>query len=129
LRAINANYERAKLIDDVVAQLRTPKAAFTLLVGAHEIKLTHLDRVYWPAEPALAQPALTGDIWRDALSEKRNLERALEDRNPEAPRPERQPLWRSHRGVLPQCVAKRRHIPPSMGTATLRGQTQHRTGP
>jgi bifunctional non-homologous end joining protein LigD len=28
-------------------------------VGEHRIRLTHLDRVYWPADPALKQPAIT----------------------------------------------------------------------
>jgi bifunctional non-homologous end joining protein LigD len=46
-------------IEDIVRQLETPRAAFTLAVGAHRIKLTHLDRVYWPAQPALQQRALT----------------------------------------------------------------------
>ncbi|HVL56035.1 MAG TPA: non-homologous end-joining DNA ligase [Burkholderiaceae bacterium] len=50
---------QSSLIDDVVAQLRNPKPGFTLAVGPHEIRLTHLDRVYWPAEPALKQPAQT----------------------------------------------------------------------
>jgi len=48
-------------IADVVAQLDTSnrKNAFTLVVGAEQIRLTHLDRVYWPENPALQQPALT----------------------------------------------------------------------
>jgi bifunctional non-homologous end joining protein LigD len=46
-------------IDDVLRQLEGKKTAFTLAVGAHAIRLTHLDRVYWPADPALRQPALT----------------------------------------------------------------------
>ncbi len=46
-------------VDDVVAQLANTKAAFTLAVGPHRIRLTHLDRVYWPADPALKQAALT----------------------------------------------------------------------
>ncbi len=46
-------------IDEVVAQLESAKAAFTLAVGRHRIRLTHLDRVYWPADPALKQAALT----------------------------------------------------------------------
>ena len=37
----------------------TTKSHFTLAVGRHHIKLTNLDRVYWPANPALKQPALT----------------------------------------------------------------------
>src|SRR5262249_43232927 len=35
------------------------KSSLTLAVGKHQIKLTHLDRVYWPADPPLKQPALT----------------------------------------------------------------------
>jgi bifunctional non-homologous end joining protein LigD len=46
-------------IEEVLRQLQSKKAAFTLAVGAHQIRLTHLDRIYWPADPALAQPALT----------------------------------------------------------------------
>ena len=46
------------MIDDVVAQLAT-KPSLTLAVGSAQIKLTHLDRVYWPADPALKQPAQT----------------------------------------------------------------------
>jgi bifunctional non-homologous end joining protein LigD len=46
-------------IDDLLAQLDNRKTAFTLAVGANRIRLTHLDRVYWPADPALQQPALT----------------------------------------------------------------------
>jgi bifunctional non-homologous end joining protein LigD len=44
---------------EVLEQLEIPKAAFTLAIGKDQIKLTHLDRVYWPADPALKQPALT----------------------------------------------------------------------
>jgi bifunctional non-homologous end joining protein LigD len=46
-------------IADVVRQLDTNKATLTLAVGSHALKLTHLDRVYWPADQALQQPALT----------------------------------------------------------------------
>ncbi|HZM34770.1 MAG TPA: DNA ligase D [Burkholderiales bacterium] len=46
-------------IDDVLRQLDNPKASFTLAVGPDAIRLTHLDRVYWPADPALKQPPLT----------------------------------------------------------------------
>jgi bifunctional non-homologous end joining protein LigD len=46
-------------VDEVVVQLESTKTAFTLAVGSHRIRLTHLDRVYWPANPALKQPALT----------------------------------------------------------------------
>jgi bifunctional non-homologous end joining protein LigD len=46
-------------IEDVLRQLENAKASFTLAVGAHSIRLTHLDRVYWPADKAFKQPALT----------------------------------------------------------------------
>jgi bifunctional non-homologous end joining protein LigD len=46
-------------VDDVVAQLASPRAALTLAVGSHQIRLTHLDRVYWPADPAQDLPAYT----------------------------------------------------------------------
>jgi bifunctional non-homologous end joining protein LigD len=46
-------------VDDIVRQLDKAKATFALAVGPHRIRLTNLDRIYWPAEPALEQPALT----------------------------------------------------------------------
>jgi bifunctional non-homologous end joining protein LigD len=46
-------------IEAVLAQLENPKKDFPLLLGEHRIRLTHLDKVYWPADPALKQPALT----------------------------------------------------------------------
>jgi bifunctional non-homologous end joining protein LigD len=45
--------------DELLDQLNNPKAAFTLAVGKERIRLTNLDRVYWPAAPRLEQPALT----------------------------------------------------------------------
>ncbi|MGQ0657926.1 MAG: non-homologous end-joining DNA ligase [Chromatiales bacterium] len=46
-------------IDDVIRQLENKRTAFAIAVGPHQIRLTHLDRVYWPADPALKQPALS----------------------------------------------------------------------
>jgi bifunctional non-homologous end joining protein LigD len=48
----------AALIRDIVAQLDRGGKEFPLVVGPHRIRLTHLDRVYWPADAALQQPAL-----------------------------------------------------------------------
>ena len=45
--------------DDIVTQLATSKSSLTLAIGPHALKLTNLDRVYWPANPALKQPAYT----------------------------------------------------------------------
>ncbi|HLQ02480.1 MAG TPA: non-homologous end-joining DNA ligase, partial [Burkholderiales bacterium] len=47
------------VVDDVLRQLENKKTAFPIAVGSHTIRLTHLDRVYWPADPALKQPAIT----------------------------------------------------------------------
>jgi bifunctional non-homologous end joining protein LigD len=46
-------------IDEVLRQLEGNKINQTLTVGAHTLKVTHLDRVYWPSDPGLKQPALT----------------------------------------------------------------------
>ncbi len=46
-------------MDDVVTQLGSKKAAFTLAVGVHRIRLTNLDRVYWHPDPARDLPAFT----------------------------------------------------------------------
>jgi bifunctional non-homologous end joining protein LigD len=46
-------------IDAVLRQLDSKKAALTIAIGKHTLKLTHLDRVYWPADAALKQPAIT----------------------------------------------------------------------
>jgi bifunctional non-homologous end joining protein LigD len=46
-------------IDAVLDQLDDPKKTFELAIGSERIRLTHLDRVYWPANDALQQPALT----------------------------------------------------------------------
>jgi bifunctional non-homologous end joining protein LigD len=45
--------------DEVVAQLDAAKNEATIVVEGHRIKVTNLDRVYWPADPSLQQPALT----------------------------------------------------------------------
>jgi len=48
-----------KTSNEVLQQLESKKDSFTLAVEGHALKLTHLNRVYWPAEPAFKQPALT----------------------------------------------------------------------
>jgi bifunctional non-homologous end joining protein LigD len=58
-RAPRPGAQSGSEIDDVVRQLENRKAAFALTVSGHDIGLTHLDRVYWPADPALEQPAHT----------------------------------------------------------------------
>jgi bifunctional non-homologous end joining protein LigD len=46
-------------VAEILAQLDSPKNALTLAVGKDRIALTHLDRVYWPADPAQGHPAFT----------------------------------------------------------------------
>jgi bifunctional non-homologous end joining protein LigD len=46
-------------IQPILDQLDNAKASLTLAVGKERIKLTNLDRVYWPANPGLKQPALS----------------------------------------------------------------------
>ncbi|HET7731225.1 MAG TPA: non-homologous end-joining DNA ligase, partial [Usitatibacter sp.] len=45
--------------NEIVAQLANNKSTLTLAIGPHKLKLTNLDRAYWPANPALKQPAYT----------------------------------------------------------------------
>jgi len=47
------------IVDDVLRQLDSPRRSLTIAVGADTLALTNLDRVYWPADAALKQPALT----------------------------------------------------------------------
>ena len=54
-RSANAKPEE----NEVLEQLKNTKTAFTLSVEGQQVKLSNLDRVYWPAEPSLKQPALT----------------------------------------------------------------------
>jgi bifunctional non-homologous end joining protein LigD len=46
-------------VGEIVQQLQSAKTNASLRVGEHTIRITHLDRVYWPPDPALKQPALT----------------------------------------------------------------------
>ena len=46
-------------VDEIVAQLKGTKTAFALAVGPHRIKLTNLDREYWPADQERKFPAYT----------------------------------------------------------------------
>jgi len=57
--AASAKEGHEATIDDIVAQLDNTRAGLTLDVGAHRVRLTHLDRVYWPADAALKQGALS----------------------------------------------------------------------
>ena len=59
VRALPRGTGSEKTSNDILQQLEIKKDSFTLAVGGHTIKLTHLDRVYWPAAPALKQRALT----------------------------------------------------------------------
>ena len=67
--------------DEVLRQLDTKKNALTLAIGRHRIKLTNLDRVYWPENPGLKQPALTKrDLLRYFVQVAPHILRHLADR-------------------------------------------------
>ena len=58
-RAKATTHATSSAIDEVLEQLDSKKNNLELATGPHRIRLTHLDRVYWPANDALQQPALT----------------------------------------------------------------------
>ncbi len=45
-------------IEEVVAQIDRAKGDFSLQAGGHRIRITSLDRVYWPENATLRQPAV-----------------------------------------------------------------------
>jgi len=49
----------ATAVDEAVAQLAAAKSNATIVVSGHAIRLTNLDRVYWPADAARGAPAYT----------------------------------------------------------------------
>jgi len=53
------NSAQGSEIDAILTQLESKKNAFELIVGTQRVRLTHLDRVYWPADPAMTQAAQT----------------------------------------------------------------------
>lgn len=46
-------------IEEILSQLDSPRKTLDLVIGTHRIRLTNLDRAYWPADEALQQPALS----------------------------------------------------------------------
>ena len=61
--ATTATQERAAATaqdgEEIVTQLQNPAKSLELRVGAARIKLTNLDRIYWPAQPKLRREAIT----------------------------------------------------------------------
>ena len=51
--------EDAGEIGKILEPLANTRSALTLAIGPHQVKLTNLDRVYWPENKALQQPPLT----------------------------------------------------------------------
>jgi bifunctional non-homologous end joining protein LigD len=49
----------ANPVKDVLLQLKQDVAELTLVVGNARIRLTHLDREYWPADPRAGLPPIT----------------------------------------------------------------------
>ena len=106
--------QQANVVAEVVEQLRNPKAGFVLAVGPHEIKLSNLDRVYWPAEPALQQPALTKrDLLRYLAQVSACMLPHLADR----------PLTMIR---MPNGIARRALLPEALGAGAAGLRRQHR---
>lgn len=57
--AADAAQAASSTIDDVVDQLAKARNNATVEVASHALKLTNLDRVYWPADDARGLPAFT----------------------------------------------------------------------
>ncbi len=101
------------VVAEVVAQLDGKNASQTLWVGRDAIRLTHLDRVYWPPEPALKQAALTKrDLLRYLAGVSPYMLPHLADRPltmirmPEGVRGERffQKHWREERPAFVEAI-------------------------
>jgi bifunctional non-homologous end joining protein LigD len=58
-KRIRREAARRDELADIVAQLDAAKSEVSLAIGEHRVKLTNLDRVYWPENKRLKQPALT----------------------------------------------------------------------
>ena len=68
-------------VAEVLQQLENKAKSFDLLVGGAKIRLTNLDRVYWPANPELKQPAITKrDLVRYLAAVSRYMLPHLRDR-------------------------------------------------
>jgi bifunctional non-homologous end joining protein LigD len=68
-------------VGQVLAQLESAKKDFVLEIGPHRVKLSSLDKVYWPADPALKQPAQTKrDLLRYLAQVSTHMLRHLQDR-------------------------------------------------
>jgi len=68
-------------INEILTQLDGARKEFPLMVGPHRIRLTHLDKAYWPADEALHQPAMTKrDLLRYLAQVSPFILRHLEDR-------------------------------------------------
>jgi bifunctional non-homologous end joining protein LigD len=68
-------------VAEVLQQLENKSNRLDLLVGGAKIRLTNLDRVYWPANPDLKQPAITKrDLVRYLAAVSRYMLPHLRDR-------------------------------------------------
>lgn len=68
-------------VAEVLQQLENKSNRIELAVGGARIKLTNLDRVYWPADPETKQPALTKrDLVRYLAGVSRHMLPHLRDR-------------------------------------------------
>ena len=68
-------------VAEVLQQLENKAKSFDLVVGGAKLRLTNLDRVYWPANPEAQQPAITKrDLVRYLAAVSRYMLPHLRDR-------------------------------------------------
>jgi bifunctional non-homologous end joining protein LigD len=68
-------------VGEVLQQLENKAKSFDLVVGGAKLRLTNLDRVYWPANPEAKQPAITKrDLVRYLAAVSRYMLPHLRDR-------------------------------------------------
>ena len=68
-------------VAEVLQQLENKSKSFDLVVGGAKLRLTNLDRVYWPANPEMKQPAITKrDLVRYLAAVSRYMLPHLRDR-------------------------------------------------
>jgi bifunctional non-homologous end joining protein LigD len=58
-KEVRRSQEPQSEVDAILRQLEAPKTTLTLAVGSQRIRVTHLDRMYWPADKSLRQPSVT----------------------------------------------------------------------
>ena len=113
-------------VDQVLQQLEDKRTTLQLAVGAARIKLTHLDRVYWPADRRV-RPAGADQAGPAALPRARVPLHAAASRRPAA---DDDPHAGGHRrrAVLPEALGPgAARVRPDGHRSSRRARTRSRT--